>query len=89
MRSPLGHCAYCGEQLWTSRHDCDAFKPDTPQGWQCPQCKRIYSPAVRECATCAHALTDLPGCICTRIESGAMVHIRHNPDCPVHKRIIP
>ena len=82
MRSPLGHCAYCGEQLWTSRHDCDAFKPDTPQGWQCPQCKRIYSPAVRECAACAPEAT--VGCTCLRFETDYRVFVQAMPDCPIH-----
>lgn len=25
-----------------------------PQGWQCPQCRKVYAPHVDECASCNH-----------------------------------
>ena len=28
------------------------MQPYIPQGWQCPQCKSIYSPTVTKCWTC-------------------------------------
>jgi len=53
-----------------------------PQGWQCPQCKRIYSPAVRECAACAPEAT--VGCTCLRFETDYRVFVQAMPDCPIH-----
>lgn len=58
-------CQRCGGVLWgttglSSAHPC-VCQPATvwysapapiPQGWQCPQCKRIYSPDVAECGHC-------------------------------------
>ena len=26
----------------------------TPQGWQCPVCKRVYSPSISMCLCCSH-----------------------------------
>ncbi len=31
------------------------FYPEAEQGWQCPECKTIYSPSVMSCAVCAGA----------------------------------
>lgn len=35
-------------QIITTNHT----KPVAPQGWQCPQCRRIYAPTVEECKHC-------------------------------------
>jgi len=63
----LGHaCRHCekllGVQITTTADSQDATVwidprsvPQLPTGWQCPQCRRIYSPFVCECACCNSA----------------------------------
>ena len=51
-------------------------------GWQCPKCRRVYSPEVRECAPCnAKIVTDFP------VMLQWPTDIKVQPDCgcpPLH-----
>ena len=31
---------------------CVVCHPPTPRGWECPRCRRVYSPVVMECRAC-------------------------------------
>ena len=44
MNTAVGHSPYEYE------YECE--RTWVPQGWQCPQCGRIYSPSVTECEYC-------------------------------------
>lgn len=63
---PMGFCSLCGQTYYMANgHSCTVRMggwpswpgPNTYQaipspGWQCPQCKRIYSPLTAECHAC-------------------------------------
>lgn len=45
-------CYTCGARVGNGDwHTCGA-KPVVMQGWQCPKCRRVWGPQVKECARC-------------------------------------
>lgn len=56
----MTRCAICGRDITTGGCGCAIgagqqvtyVPPAAPQGWQCPICKSVYSPAFYECLNC-------------------------------------